>query len=219
MKHENERKPEPAGPGASPDRGAMSAEPGGLEQLVERIRRIDADRDPVDVEAVLSQIGRRSFGAIVLFAGIVVLAPLIGDIPGVPTLVALLVAIASVQLLAGRRYFWLPDFLLKRSISRTRLEKALNVTQGPARFTDRFLRRRLVVFVSPAVTRLIAAAVLGVALVMPLLELIPFSANLAGIALSAFGVALIARDGLFALISLLVTTSVFAVVVYWAAQL
>lgn len=197
----------------------MSEEIDGLEQLVERIRHIDCDHDPVDLEAVLTQIGRRSFGAILLFAGIVVLAPLIGDIPGVPTLIALLVAITAVQLLAGRLYFWLPEFLLKRSISRTRLEKTLNFAQRPARLTDRLLRRRLVVLVSPAVTRLIAAAALGVALVMPLLEFIPFSANLAGIALSAFGISLIARDGLFALISLLVTASVFAVVGYWVAQL
>ncbi len=215
MKREDEALPEPA---RTRD-GTMSDDIDGLQKLVERIHLIDGGHDPVDLEAVLLQIGRRSFGTILLFAGIVVLVPLIGDIPGVPSLAAVLVAITSMQLLAGRQHFWLPGFLLKRSISRARLEKTLKFVQGPARFTDRFTRRRLEFFVSQTSTRAIGAATLGVALVMPVLELIPFSANLAGIALCAFGVALIARDGLFALISLLTTAGVFVLLGYWLVNL
>ena len=208
---------ESIGAGAAPTGEDIRCESdsNGLEDLLDRIRRLDGDHDPVDLEAVLLQIGRRSFGAIVLFAGIIVLAPLIGDIPGVPTLAALLVAITAIQLLIGRRYFWLPAFLLKRSISRQRLDKSLDILQRPARVTDRFLRRRLEMFISPVATRVIAAASLCVALVMPVLELIPFSANLAGIALAAFGISLIARDGLFALISLIVSPAALGLVGYW----
>jgi hypothetical protein len=54
---------------------------------------------------------------------------------------------------------------------------------------------------------------------MPLLELIPFSANLAGVALAAFGISLIARDGLFALISLIVTAGTLLLVGIWLAEL
>lgn len=187
----------------------------GLEGLVETIAGIDGDHDPVDLEAVLSQIGRRSFGAILLFAGIIVLAPLLGDIPGVPTLAGFLVALSALQILAGRRYFWLPDVLLRRAISRRRLEQTLDFVRRPARLTDRVMRRRLQLFISPIATRVIATFSLGVALVMPLLEFIPFSANLAGAALAAFGISLIARDGLFALISILVSFGAFGLVGYW----
>jgi len=195
------------------------SEVNGLEELVDLIRRIDGDHDPVDLETLLQQIGRRSFGSLLLFAGIVVLIPLIGDIPGVPTMSAILVAISSVQLLAGRQHFWLPGFLLKRSISRAQLEKTLDFIRKPARFIDRFTRQRLQIFVSQASTRAIGTATLSVALVMPALELIPFSANLAGITLCAFGIALIARDGLFALISLLTTAAVFVVLGLWLRSL
>lgn len=212
---DSDKAPESIGADAAPTQEDMWGEDVGLENLLERIRCIDGKHDPVDLEAVLLQIGRRSFGAIVLFAGVIVLAPLIGDIPGVPTLAAILVATTAAQLLVGRRYFWLPDFLLRRSISRQRLDKALDLLRRPARFGDRFLRRRLEFFTSPMATRLIAAASLGVALVMPLLELIPFSANLAGVALSAFGISLISRDGLFALIALIVSPSALALVGYW----
>jgi len=206
-------------PHAAAEGLAAAYEINGLEQLIDRLHAIDGNHDPVDLEALLVQIGRRSFGAILLLAGIIVLIPLIGDIPGVPTLAALLVALTTIQLLAGRKHFWLPRFLLKRAIRRDQLDKSLRFARKPARFADRFTRRRLPVFFSAAGTRIIGAATLGVALVMPVLELIPFSANLAGIALSAFGIAIVARDGLFAVVSLAATASVFGLVGYWLFNL
>ena len=59
------------GAGVAPGRDDMRRAGSGLEDLLERIRRIDGDHDPVDLEAVLVHVGRRSFGGIVLFAGIV----------------------------------------------------------------------------------------------------------------------------------------------------
>jgi hypothetical protein len=185
-----------------------------LEEVVRRIDSIDAGEDPVTVATVLQQLGRRSFGAMLLFAGLVVLAPLIGDIPGVPTLMAALVAITAIQMLMGRRWFWLPEALLRRAISRASLDRGVKFAYRPARFADRFLRQRLEIFTSRLAGRTVAGAALAIALIMPVLELIPFSANLAGIALAAFGVSLIARDGLFALISMIVTAGTFGLVVY-----
>jgi hypothetical protein len=49
---------------------------------------------------------------------------------------------------------------------------------------------------------------------MPFLEVVPFSANLAGAALAAFGLALISRDGLLALLAFALTFTTFAMVVY-----
>ncbi len=40
---------------------------------------------------------------------------------------------------------------------------------------------------------------------MPLMKLVPFSATTAGVALAAFGLALIAHDGLLALLAFLAT--------------
>jgi hypothetical protein len=64
---------------------------------------------------------------------------------------------------------------------------------------------------------LIGFSAMLVALTMPMLEFIPFSATLAGAALTAFGLALIARDGYLAIFSLAATATVVAVVAYQAA--
>lgn len=193
----------------------MSREIENLEGLIEQLRSISQEIDPVELHDILQQIEQRSFGAILIVAGIIVLAPLIGDIPGVPTITAVLVVLTSAQILAGRSYFWLPQFLLRRSIARRHLQGALNFMLRPARFTDRFLFHRLAFLTGNFFTLIVAVAALGVGLVMPLLEFIPFSANLAGIALFTFGAALVVRDGLLALVSLVLTAVVFGLVGHW----
>lgn len=53
----------------------------------------------------------------------------------------------------------------------------------------------------------------GRSLAMPPMELIPFSANAAGAALTLFGLALVAHDGLLAWLGLALTAGVLALVV------
>ncbi len=187
-----------------------------LQQLLDTLRTIDLDHSPVQLDDILQMTGRRSFGPILLIAGLVTLAPLIGDIPGVPTLMALLVILVSGQLLAGRRRIWLPRFLRERSVTRPDLEKILDRLERPARFIDRFFRPRLSFLVMGTGSHLIGTSALLVALIMPMLEFIPFSATLAGAALTAFGLSLIARDGYLAIFSLATTAAVVSLVIYHA---
>jgi hypothetical protein len=86
---------------------------------------------------------RSSFGALLPLGGLVTLSPL-DIIPGIPTLIALGVVILCVQLLAGRRHFWLPAWMLRRSIATRRFRRALTWLQTPARFGDRLVRPRLI---------------------------------------------------------------------------
>lgn len=185
-----------------------------LSELINALRSIDSTRSPVSVDDIFEVVGTRSFGPVLLIAGLVTLAPLIGDIPGVPTLMALLVIVVAFQLLAGRHPIWLPRFLRERSITRPDLDKTLDRLDRPARFIDRFFRPRLSFLVMGAGSYLIGSSALLVALVMPVLEFIPFSATLAGAALTAFGLSLIARDGYLAIFSLAATAAVVTLVIY-----
>ena|SRR5687767_3996457 len=164
---------------------------------------------------MMEAVGRSSFGALLLLAGLVTLSPL-DIVPGIPTLIALGVLLVCVQLLAGRRHFWLPAWLLRQSITRQRFRRALTWLQTPARFGDRLVRPRLTALASDAAVKIIAGGCIIVALSMPVMEVVPFSANLAGIALTAFGLAIIAHDGLLALVAFAATA---AGVVVIASQL
>jgi hypothetical protein len=172
-----------------------------LEQVLGKISTTQTDHGRVSLKGILETLGTRSFGSFLVIAGLVVLMPLIGDIPGVPTLVALIVILVSVQLLLGRRHFWLPQAILKRGMDKAKLDKAVCKTGRFARWIDRFMKPRLSIFVEGIASYIIALCSLLIALMMPPMEFVPFSANLAGAALTAFGFALVAKDGLFALIA------------------
>jgi hypothetical protein len=185
----------------------------GLEDLVDTIAKTANDDDRVSVGEIVEAVGSRSFGPLLLVAGVVMLSPLSG-IPGLPTSMATLVLLISLQLLLGREYFWLPRWLLKRSVARDKLEKALKWLRPPARFIDRYLRPRLNVFVGRAGKYIIAVVCSVIALGMPVMELVPFSATAAGAILTAFGLSLIACDGLFALLAFVFTAGTVGLVVY-----
>jgi hypothetical protein len=155
--------------------------------------------EQVSVRDILHAMGSRSFGPMLLLAGLVTLAPVIGDIPGMPTLMAAIVLLTATQLLWGREHLWLPRWVLQRSVKSGKLRKALSWLERPAGFIDGLLRPRLAVFVQGAGMYFIAVVSAAIALMTPGMEFIPFSANLAGAAWTAFGLALIARDGLLAI--------------------
>lgn len=185
-----------------------------LEQLLLALEEIEDHGDRISLERVLQKIGRRSFGPLLLVAGLVTAAPLIGDIPGVPTLMGLLVMLSAGQLLLGRENFWLPRFMLDRSVTHHDLRRILGHLKRPARFLDRLFRPRLMQLTAGPGIYLIALACVLIAAVMPLLEAIPFSANIAALALIAFGLSLVARDGYLALFALIVTAAIFGLLVY-----
>ncbi len=191
----------------------MAQELTNLEQLLDRIDKAANDRERVSLDAIVEAVGNRSFGPLLLVAGVVTLSPLSG-IPGMATTMAVLVLLIAVQLLCGREHFGLPRWLLKRSVARDKLGKALKWLRPPARFIDRGLRPRLTVFVHRTGTYVIAIVCVFIAAGMPAMELVPFSATGAGAALTAFGLSLIARDGVLALLAFVFTAIIFGVVVY-----
>ncbi|RRQ24048.1 exopolysaccharide biosynthesis protein [Guyparkeria sp. SCN-R1] len=193
----------------------VAKEPEGLVELLQLLANIREDGGSIRLGRVLDIVGRRSFGPMLLLAGLITVAPLIGDIPGVPTLIGIFVFLIALQLMLGRDYFWLPSFLLERQIRPQTLHKVVVWMMPTARFTDRFLRPRLMFLVNGGASYGVALLAMLVSLMMPLMEFIPFSANAAGLTLTLFGLALIARDGLIALFAFALTGASVGVIV-WA---
>src|SRR6218665_1719688 len=94
----------------------MEKQPENLEELLGGIRRCAGKADKVKVDDIMDAVGGRSFGPLLLLAGVFVSAPGIADIPGVPTVIGLFVLTISVQLIFGNDHFWLPRWLLDRRI-------------------------------------------------------------------------------------------------------
>jgi hypothetical protein len=175
-----------------------------LEQILDAVKEAKGTDGQVRLEEILDRMGTRSYGPVILLAGLITLAPLIGDIPGVPTIMGILVFMTSVQMLLGQDRILLPRWVKNHSVGRSKIERAVEWLRKPARFIDRYTKARLSFLVRGPGFVMMALFCMSVALIMPILEFIPFSANGAGAALTAFGLALTTRDGLFGLIAFLI---------------
>ncbi len=113
-----------------------------LEQLLDRVSTVARQNERVSIEMVIESIGSRSFGPLLMLIGITLFSPLSG-IPGMSFFMAAFVLLVAVQMLIGRKRFWLPHFILNRSVEHKKLQKALDWLSKPARGIDRVLKPRL----------------------------------------------------------------------------
>lgn len=185
-----------------------------LEELLDHLESAaDTDHCRITVEEIISAVGSRSFAPLLLMVGVLIASPLSG-IPLFPTISAIIVVLVSAQMLAGRDHFWLPPWLLRRTVPRERMRSATRWLRPTARFIDSLLRPRLALLVVGPATAIIASLCLVIAAGMPVLELIPFSSSLAGTTLAMFGLALVSRDGLLAFIAYVTAGATLWLVIY-----
>ena len=172
-----------------------------LSTMLDRLEAIASDRHFVSVDQMMEATGQSSFGPLLLIPGLIVLSP-IGGMPGVPTFVALLVGIAAAQLVVGRCYVWLPRWLLKRKAPQQHLHRAIRFMRPIATYSEKVVRMRMRWMTGSRGTRVVAGFCLCICVLMPPLEIVPFANSMCGAALSLFGLALIARDGILTCIAL-----------------
>ena len=177
-----------------------------LEGVLDQILRA-CDRDPtewVSVKDVMETIGNRSFGPLLLVPGLIGLSP-IGAIPGLPGIMAAIVILVAIQMLFGRDHAWLPGVLLRRAMKKDRVKRGIALIRPYARFVDRFTMPRMTLLTRGAFFYVLAAACLLVAIVQPVIELVPLAGIVPNAAIVAFALAITAHDGLWALIALAFT--------------
>lgn len=190
----------------------MPGSPSSLADVLDRIEQAAKGGKQVSFEDILDAVGRRSFGPLLVLAGLVILAPIVGDIPGMPTAVGIFVLLVTSQIVFGRKFIWLPDWMRRRSVKASKVTKATGKLRKPVEKVDGLFRKRLGGLVNGTVVRAIAGVCMVVSVIMPALELIPFSANAAGIVLLTFGVALVVRDGLMVIVGTIATVATLVIV-------
>lgn len=157
--------------------------------------------ESVSVDEIVTDLGGASFAPLLFLPAAAVVSPLSG-IPGFSSLCGAMIALIAAQMVAGRKHLWLPGWLRRRRIPSDRLRAALRGARRPARFLDRITTRRLTVLVDPPVSALPSVICMFCGLVMPFLELLPFTSSIVGFAVVILAVAALARDGLLVLLAL-----------------
>jgi hypothetical protein len=167
--------------------------------LIERVENASGDK-MTSVAQILRALGQNSFTPNLLIPALAVLSPLSG-VPLVSTFCGCLIALVSAQMLLGRDHIWLPRALMARQIGTARLRQVGAFIKRPARWLDRVTRPRLQILSQPPFSVMARVICLVGGMLMPFLELVPFTSSIVGavVALLAFG--MLARDGVFTLVA------------------
>jgi len=171
-----------------------------VADVLDRLDALGASRERVEVDRIREVLGRDAFGPALLTLGLLALSP-IGDIPGAPTFLAVFIFGVGVQMTAGRKTLWLPRPLACRSVRGRRLCQAAGLFRPVVRVLAVVIRARLTFLTRGQFARAIAATCAALALTLPPLEVVPFGATVPSSVITGLSIALVARDGLLALIS------------------
>jgi hypothetical protein len=183
----------------------------GLHDVIEQLAETGYRMARVSISDIQEAIGQRSFGPFLLVPAIIEVSP-IGGIPGLPTVLAIIVVLFAAQLLFGKRHFWLPKVISDRSLRGDRLKKAVDYLRPVARWTDKVIRPRLTWATREPFIHTVAGLCILLACTVPPLEAVPFASTAPMGTIGLFGLALIARDGLLVLIGFALALGAFYLV-------
>lgn len=169
----------------------------------------ELDVKAVTVREIIAHFGPRAFGALLFVFALPNLLPLP---PGSTTLLGLPLLLFAPQLALGSQQPWLPRWLQCRSIDAAALQKIAGRASVWVERAERLTTRRAAFMLEPAGTALIGVVctLLAAVLILP----IPLGNVLPSITIAVFGLSLVQRDGLLAVIGyLLASASAGALVV------
>lgn len=184
-----------------------------VEEVLGELDELASHNEQVCIRDVLDDFGERSFGPFILIPALIEESP-VGAIPGVPSFLALIIAITAAQLFAGRDHIWLPQVIQRRAVSGKRLHKAVGKLRGIAHWLDSHSKGRLETLVDGWWLKAAALAIIALCCVVPPLEFLPFASAAPMLAIAAFGLALTVRDGLFMLVAMGFAVAAMSVGIY-----
>ena len=178
----------------------METDPHSVNEILDRLVLVARGRDRVAVEDIVAAVGNRSYGPVLLVSALIESTP-VGGVPGVPTFLATIITIVTIQMLIGRDHVWLPGFIRHRQFGADKLVTASARLRRLAAFLDKWFHGRLQPLTHGIPVRIAALPVLALCATIPPLEIVPFASSPPMWAIAAFGLALLVRDGFLMLVS------------------
>jgi hypothetical protein len=171
------------------------------------------DGEKASLGEMVDSMGAESLGPVLILFGLLALFPPIGAVPGVPIALGLVIVFYTTQFLFGVDHIWMPERLRKVSVKRSLIQKAQKKLDPVLSRVDKLFRERLTFLVGKTGAWLAAIGALFHAAFMIPLEFISAVA-IPGLALTFFGIALSARDGLMMILGWLATAGAIYVLIF-----
>ncbi len=171
---------------------------GAVEDIIDALSDAANEQDDVALGTIRDAVGHRGYGPFLIVPAVLEVTP-IGAVPGVPSLLALIISTFALQIALGRKDMWLPRFVENLSIGADKLQKAVKKLRPFGEKVDHWFHGRLPILTSDLAIRIAAVAALALCLTVPPLELVPFASSLPMSAIAILGLAILMRDGLLML--------------------
>lgn len=157
----------------------------------------ESAQNSVRLGVLLSAVGRRSYGPLLLIIGLFSISPAT-VVPGMTTAAAAITLLVALQMALGMQRPWLPRAALNIKIPRRPLFMFIDKARPRvARMDGVLLKERFSFMSAEPFVILIALCVAAAALVTFPLSFIPFAPVAPGLAVVLFGLGITARDGLW----------------------
>jgi hypothetical protein len=186
----------------SPDQAAGLADV--FDGLSNRVNR-DSALDGVKLGVLMNAVGRRSYGPLLLLAGLIAISPLT-VLPFTTTIVAAITLLLAAQMALGFDRPWLPRAALNMRLPRKGFFVVLDRARPTVERVDGvLLRERWTFMAAPPLVSLVALCACLAALATFPLSIIPLAPLAPGMAIVLFGLGMTARDGVWLAAAILFT--------------
>ncbi|HMG49819.1 MAG TPA: exopolysaccharide biosynthesis protein [Inquilinus sp.] len=173
-----------------------------------------ADRERIAIADILAAFGDRAFGALML----VFAAPnALPTPPGTSSVLGAPLLFITFQLMIGRPVLCLPRLITQRSVARADFARLVDRMAPWLEKAERLLRPRLTILIGPVADRFIGAACLLLAVILFLP--IPLGNIVPALAIAAFAIGLIERDGVAVSVGWAATAAAAGILVAISAAL
>ena len=168
----------------------------------------------IAIADILTAFGDRAFGALMLVFAVPNILP---TPPGTSSVLGAPLLFITFQLMIGRPVLWLPRMITRRSVARADFARLVERMVPWLAKAERLLRPRLSLLIGPVPDRFIGAAclLLAIILFMP----IPLGNMVPALAISAFAIGLVERDGVAVSVGWAVSAGALAILVAVSAAL
>jgi len=167
----------------------------------------------LSIAELMDKLRDRGFGLVLVFLSLPSALPV--PAPGYSTPFGIALILLTVQMLFGRKTPWLPRFILKRRIGPKLAKSMIGAAAAFFAKVEWLIKPRLAFFSGSFGEKMGAVIIIIMAALMTLP--IPFTNTFPAMVIFVIGVALIERDGLLMLFSLVLgvlAVALYAVVVY-----
>ena len=179
----------------------MTTTPHCVGEILDCLGQLAEENDKVSVGQIMDAFGTRTFGPAIMVPALLEITP-VGAIPGVPTFLAVTIALVALQKMWGKQHLWLPGIISNRRVSSEKLAKGAKKLRPLARLMDRHFHRRLKFMTRQPFSQIAAGIVVLLCATVPFLEVLPFASSVPMLIIAGFGLATLARDGVLMIVAL-----------------